>query len=204
MTVNLQQFHGLFKSICRLNPTAFVLSYNADLNRNAMGCDEPIPFGGTMKILRHLIGLIMLPAIAASGATADVNAVLTFTNFTEEELYVELSIFDNSGWRIYDLYVQTDGTSIADFWTDAIDATYSACGYGEFSGDFYGCAHGGIADYYYSIYFDITAEPYLSTPSDLPTELFAFENPYQTADIVIIETDNHDSAGCFIGGLSQG
>jgi hypothetical protein len=146
----------------------------------------------------------MLAAIAASGATADVNEVLTFTNFTDEELYVELSIFDYSGWRIYDIYVLPDGTSIAYFWADTLDATYSACAYGEFTGDFYGCAQGGITDYYNNVYFDVTAEPYLSTPSDLPTEVYAFENPYQTADIVVIETDGRHSAGCFIGGLLGG
>ncbi len=154
-----------------------------------------------MKMLRYILCIIMLPAILVTGAAADVNEILTFTNFTDEELYVELSIFDHFGWRIYDLYVLPDYTSIADYWAYSIDATYTACAYGEITGDFYGCAQGGITDYYNNIYFDITGEPYLSTPSDLPTEVFVFENPNQPADVVVIETDSHHSAGCFIGGL---
>jgi hypothetical protein len=156
-----------------------------------------------MEKLRNIIWFIILTAIPAAGATADVNEILTFTNFTHEELYVELSIYDHSGRRIYDLYVRPDGTSIADYWADTIDATYVACAFGEDTDRFYGCAQGGITDYYNNIYFDITAEPYLSTPSDQPTEVFVFENPYQPADVVIIETDHHHSAGCFIGGLLQ-
>jgi hypothetical protein len=155
-----------------------------------------------MKILQYIIFLLIcLSVINVSGATADINEILAFTNFTDEELYVELNIFDNSGRYIYDIYVLPDGTSIADYWADTSYATYSACAYGEVTGDFYGCIDGGITDYYNNIYFDYTGEPYLSTPSDLPAEVFMFENPYQSADIVVIETDSHHSAGCFIGGL---
>lgn len=157
-----------------------------------------------MKKLRYIIFSILLLVISASGASADVNEVLAFTNFTDEELYVELSIFDNSGWHIYDLYVLPNGTSIADFWADTIYATYSACAYGEITGDFYGCIDGGITDYNNNIYFDYTGEPYISSPSDLPTEVFFFENPYSSADVVVIETDSHYHArgGCFIGSMS--
>lgn len=156
-----------------------------------------------MKRFRYIIVLLVfLSAISVSGAAADINEFLTFTNFTDEELYVELNIFDNSGGRIYDIYVLPYGTSIADYWADTPYATYAACAYGEFSGDFYGCIDGGITDYYNDIYFDYTGEPYLSTPSGLPAEVFSFENPYQSADIVVIETDRHHSGGgCFIGGL---
>jgi hypothetical protein len=143
----------------------------------------------------------MLTAIPAPGAAADVNEILAFTNYTDEILYVELSIYDDSGWRIYDLYVRPDRTSIADFWADTIDAAYTACAYGEITGDDYGCVQGGIIDYDNNIYFDTTGEPYLSGPSDLPAEVYVFENPYQPADVVIIETDSHHDAGCFIRGL---
>lgn len=157
-----------------------------------------------MKKLRTLICLMWLTVIPVAGAGADVNEILTFTNFTDEELYVELSIFDYSGWRIYDLYVHPHWTSMADFWADTLDATFTACAYGEITGDFYGCAQGGITDYYNNIYFDFSAEPYLSTPSDLPAEVYVFENPYQPADVVFIETDHHHRAGCFIGALQGG
>lgn len=155
-----------------------------------------------MKRLRYIIVLLIcLSAINVSGVAADINEILTFTNFTDEELYVELNIFDNSGRRIYDIYVLPNGTSIADYWADTSYATYSACAYGEVTGDFYGCIDGGITDYYNNIYFDYIGEPYLSTPSDLPAEVFVFGNPYQSTDVVVIETDSHHSAGCFIGGL---
>lgn len=155
-----------------------------------------------MKRLRHIsVLLIFFSAISVSIAAADINEILTFTNFTDEELYVELNIFDNSGGRIYDIYVSPNGTSIADYWADNSYATYSACAYGEITGDFYGCIDGGITDYYNNIYFDYTGEPYLSTPSGLSAEVFVFENPYQSADIVVIETDSHHGGGCFIGGL---
>lgn len=157
-----------------------------------------------MKKLRYSIFSIMFLVFSASGACADVNEVLAFTNFTDEELYVQLSVFDNSGRYIYDLYVLPDRTSIADFWADTIYATYFACAYGEITGDFYGCIEGGITDYNNNIYFDYTGEPYLSSPSDLPVEVFLFENPYNRPDVVVIEADSHYHArgGCFIGSMS--
>lgn len=155
-----------------------------------------------MKRLRYIIYiLVCLSVINVAGVAADINESLTFTNFTDEELYVELNVFDNSGGRIYDIYVLPDGTSIVDYWADTGYATYTACAYGEFTGDFYGCIDGGITDYYNNIYFDNFGDPYVSTPSGLPAEVYSFENPYQSADIVVIETDSHHSAGCFIGGL---
>lgn len=154
-----------------------------------------------MKRLRYIIVLlIFFSVISVSGVAADVNEILTFTNFTDEKLYVELAIFDDVGGRIYEVFVSPDATSIADYWADTSYATYSACAYGVTTDDFYGCIEGGITDYNNNIYFDYLGEPYLSAPSDLPTEVYVFENPYQNADVVIVERDSHHS-GCFIGGL---
>lgn len=152
--------------------------------------------------------LIMLPifflVISASGAAADVNEVLNFTNYTHEELYVELFVFDNCCTHIYDLYVRPHRASIADFWAGTINATYSACAYGEITGDFYGCIEGGIKDYNNNIYFDDSGEPYLSTPSNLPAEVFVFKNPYNRNHVGVVESDGHYyvGVGCFIGAMS--
>ena len=107
-----------------------------------------------MKKIGHAVLIIVFLTTSAAAANADVNEILTFTNLTDEELYVELSIFDNSGQNIYDLYVLPGGTSIADFWADTFDAMYSACAYGEITGDFYGCMDGYISDHLNNVYFD--------------------------------------------------
>lgn len=157
-----------------------------------------------MKKIGRAVLIIVFLATGAAAANADINEILTFTNFTDEELYVELSIFDNSGQYIYDLYVLPGGTSIADFWADTFDAAYSACAYGEITGDFYGCMDGYISDHLNNVYFDNTGVPYLSTPSGLPAEVFVFENPNSSAGVVVIEGEVHSSGGgCFIGTLFQ-
>ena len=158
----------------------------------------------TLKKFVYGAALLILLTVSASAANADVNEILTFTNFTDEEIYVELSIFDNSGLTIYDLYVLPDGTSLADFWADTFDATYSACAYGELSGDYYGCMDGYITDFYNNVYFDAAADPYVSTPSGLPTEVFVLENPNNSSGFVTVEADVHGGSGgggCFIGSL---
>jgi hypothetical protein len=101
-----------------------------------------------MKTLCYVSVVMILLTFGAIGADAEVNEILTFTSFTGEELYVELSVFDDHGWYIYDLYVLPDGTSIANFWVDTVHAIYSACAYGEITGDFYGCIDGGIGEYW--------------------------------------------------------
>ena len=157
-----------------------------------------------MKKTIHIALIMLFLATGATAAKADINEILTFTNFTNEELYVELTIYDDSGLNIYDIYVLPDGTSIADFWADTFDAAYSACAYGEVSGDFYGCMDGYISDYYNNVYFDNTGVAYLSTPSGLPTEVFAFDNPNASAGVVAVEAEVHSSGGgCFIGSLFQ-
>ena len=157
-----------------------------------------------MKKTGYIILIMLFLVTGAVAAKADVNEILTFTNFTNEELYIELTIYDHSGVHIYDLYVLPDGTSIADFWADTFDASYSACAYGEITGDFYGCLDGYISDYYNNVYFDNTGVPYLSTPSGLPAEEFIFDNPYASSGVVVVEGEVHSSGGgggCFIGSL---
>lgn len=159
-----------------------------------------------MKKFGHIALIILFLVTGAAAAKADVNEFLTFTNFTSEELYIELTIYGPSGLNIYDLYVLPDGTSEADFWAETFDAAYSACAYGEITGDYYGCMDGYISDYYNNVYFDDTGDPYLSTPSGLPTEIFVFENPYASADVVVVEGEVYSSGGgggggCFIGSI---
>ena len=154
-----------------------------------------------MKKMRYFILPIVILMISVSGVAADVGGVLNFTNYTDEELYVELFVFDNCCTRIYDLYVRPHRTSIAEFWADSINATYSACAYGEITGDYYGCIEGGVTDYNNNIYFDNSGDPYLSTPSDLPAEVFIFKNPYHR-DHFESGSHYHAGVGCFIDTLS--
>jgi len=155
-----------------------------------------------MKKIGYIALIMLFLVTGAASAEADVNEILTFTNFTYEELYIEMTIYDNSGVNIYDVYVLPDGTSEADFWADTFNASYSACAYGEITGDFYGCMDGYISDYYNNVYFDNTGVPYLSTPSGLPTEVFLFDNPNTSASVVVVEGEVHSSGGgCFIGSL---
>ena len=150
------------------------------------------------------VGTILVMFSVASAA-ADVNELLTFTNYTDEELYIELCVYDDTGLFIYDLYVLENGSSIADFWAVNPFAAYSACAYGEISGDFYGCLDGHIGDYYTALYFDLSGYPYKSDPSDLPVEWFVFDNPNSPPDTLVIESDGYTSVGvgCFVGALSQ-
>jgi hypothetical protein len=157
-----------------------------------------------MKRFSRILLVMLLLSSAASGALADVNEILTFTNLTDEELYVELSIFDDTDHYIYDLYVKPYHTSIADFWADTVDATYAACAYGEITGDDYGCITGGTSDYHNNVYFDDTGlPPYTSGPSDLPTEWFIFENPYIETSAVAMDAQVSagGSGSCFISTL---
>lgn len=141
--------------------------------------------------------------LGAAVAHADVNEILTFTNYTDEELYVELSVFDDTGEQIFDIYVRPDHTSVVDFWADTFDATYSACAYGEITGDDYGCIAGGISDYYNNVYFDLSGIPYTAGPSGLPEEWYVYDSPYSSADAVTVESGVFvsGSGGCFIGAL---
>ena len=132
---------------------------------------------------------------------ADVNEILTFTNFTDEELYVEMSVFDDTGEQIFDIYVVPNNTSVVDFWADTVDATYRACAYGEITTADYGCIAGGISDYDNHVYFDFSGAPYASGPSGLPEEWFVFDSPYSSADTLAVNAEVHTSGsgGCFIG-----
>lgn len=154
--------------------------------------------GGMMKSVLFIPVLMALLVIGATKADAYVNDILTFTNYTDEELYVDLSISFDIGWHIYSLYVLPNHTSIADFWANSFRATYLACAYGEISGDFYGCIEGSISDYYNNVYFENGTEPYTSSPSDRPVEWYVFDNPY--------DSDDDDSyiyvrADCFINSI---
>lgn len=156
-----------------------------------------------MKTMRHIILVTFLLVTSATAATADVYEVLHFTNYTREEIYVQLSVYDDCCTHIYDIYVRPNGKSTAYFWAANGHATYSACAYGEISDAFYGCMDGGISDYNNNIYFDLVGDPYLSTPSDLPAEVYRFENPYHSHDVVVVDTNDHYYAGvgCFVGSL---
>jgi hypothetical protein len=153
-----------------------------------------------MRKHRFFIFPVIYLVISAADAAADVNEALNFTNFTHEELYVELSIYDNCCNHIYDLYVWPDETSVAYFWAHSAYATYSACAYGEISGYFYGCIEGGISDYNNNIYFDDTGVPYLANPSYLPAEVYVFDNPYSGHRQS--RSHHHASVGCFMDTLA--
>jgi hypothetical protein len=157
-----------------------------------------------MKKMPLIAFAVIFLIISASGAAADVNAALNFTNDTDEVLHVALYVFDYCCTHIYDLSVRPNRTSVADFWAGTSYATYSACAYGEVTGDFYGCMEGGISDYNNNVYYDDSGEPYLSTPSDLPTDVFVFQNPYHRDHVDGFESDSHYYArvGCFIGSMS--
>jgi hypothetical protein len=163
--------------------------------------DHPDYCGGTMKKMRLIILAMVFLVISVSGVAADVNEVLNFTNHTYEELYVELYVYDYCCTQVYDIYVRPYRTSIAEFWANSINATYSACAYGEITGDYYGCIEGGISDYNNNIYFDDSGAPYLSTPSDLPAEVYIFKNPYHR-DHFESGTHYHAGVGCFLDTIS--
>jgi hypothetical protein len=152
-----------------------------------------------MRKSRFIIVPAIFLAVSVSGAAADVNEALNFTNFTHEELYVELLIYDDCCEHIYDLYAWPDETSTAYFWAHTIHATYSACAHGEVSGYFYGCIEGSVSDYNNDIYFDDTGEPYIAGPSYLPAEVYVFDNPYKEQDHS--PSHHHASVGCFMDAL---
>ena len=157
-----------------------------------------------MKPFLYLTILVALAGGVAGTGHADVNELLMFTNHTDEELYIELSIDDIDGWFFYDLYVVAGGHSIADFWSVDPFAPYTVCAYGEETGDFYGCLDGSIGDYFNTVNFDFSGVPYRSEPSSAPAEWFVFDNPNLPADTLVIGASghHHSSAGCFIGTLA--
>lgn len=156
-----------------------------------------------MKTIQYLLMLMLIWVAGVTTAWADVNEEITFTNYTDEDIYVELAIIDNTGWTYYDLWVFENGTSIANFWADTIFATYSACAYGEFTDDFYGCIEGDIHDGFNYVNFDNSGIPYLSDPPNVATaDIFLFDNPHHEPDVIVVETDDHGyGGGCFIGSL---
>lgn len=147
--------------------------------------------------------LMLMGMMFTANAMADVNEEITFTNYTDEDIYVELAIIDDTGWTYYDLFVLEDGTSIANFWADTVFASYSACAYGEITDDFYGCIEGDINDGIHYVYFDNSGIPYLSDPPDLATaDIYFFDNPYNVADVLVVESEGHGhGSGCFISAL---
>ena len=94
------------------------------------------------------------------------------------------------------------GNSVADFWVIDPYASYTACAYGEITGDFYGCIDGGIADFYNTVNFDLSGIPFKSEPSDEPAEWFVFDNSNQSSDFLFIGASSDGSGGCFIGSLT--
>ncbi len=158
-----------------------------------------------MKKIIGILAAIIIGATAATAARADINEEITFTNFTGEDIYVELGVFDNAGWTYYDLWVLDHNTSIADFWADTVLATYSACAWGELSDQFYGCIEGDVADGFNHVYFDASGLPFLSVPPDIRgADVYVFDAPPPTTDVVVVETDSHihgHGGGCFIGSL---
>jgi hypothetical protein len=134
---------------------------------------------------------------SAGHLKADVNEVLMFANYTDEELYIELSIDDSIDWYIYDLYVLGGGISAADFWAVDPYATYSVCAYGEVTGGFYGCIEGSISDYYNMINFDLSGIPYKSEPWEEPLEWFVFDHPDHPTHTLQASSGE----GCFVGAL---
>ncbi len=158
-----------------------------------------------MKKLHYIFVMFLLLMCGISNALADVNEEITFTNYTDEEIYVDLAIIDDSGWNFYDLYVSEDGSSIANFWADTFFASYSACAYGQISGKYYGCIEGNIRDSFNFIYFDNTGFPYKSDPPDQDADLYFFDNPNDTPDVVVIDNDGYydgSGGGCFMGSIS--
>ena len=155
-----------------------------------------------MKKLQYLIIVGLIWTLGATGAWADYNEEITFTNFTDEDIDVELAVLDHSGWAYYDLTVLEFNTSIANFWTDAVFASYSACAYGIFSGDFYGCVEGELGQGPLHINYDFTLVPYLSgPPNEANADLFVFDHPNTTTGVVVVEGESHGhhGGGCFIG-----
>ncbi len=157
-----------------------------------------------MKKIKYLFILILIGVIGASNAMADVNEEITFTNLTDEDIYVELAVIDDAGWTYYDLWVLESGTSIANFWADTIFATYSACAYGEITDDFYGCIEGEVSHGFKHVYFDNSGIPFLSdAPNVAAADIYMFDSPHTpTADVLVIEGEGHGhGSGCFIGSL---
>jgi hypothetical protein len=156
-----------------------------------------------MKTLRYLSVVLMLTGLGAGPLHAEVNAVLGFVNYTDEELTIELSIDDTFGWLLYDLYVVPGGSSAAEFWADDPFAGYTACAYGAITGDFYGCLDGSIADYHNTVNFDVSGIPYKSGPIPHPYEWFIFyATEHSTETLFVGASGSAGGSGCFVGSLS--
>lgn len=156
-----------------------------------------------MKWHTKAIMISMVLLCSASITMGDVNEGLTFTNNTDEPLYVSLAVDEFNGWSVYDVYVETGWCSFADFFAYSPYAVYSACAYGEFTDDFYGCIEGNLNEAFDSIYLDGNGTPYLSTPPRYACDLYIFDRDIGTPDVVIVaDEDYHQEAGaCFIRSL---
>ncbi len=167
-----------------------------------------------IKSFHVRLALTVALTFGVSLADASVNDTLTFTNTTDERLNIELSITEDSGQRIYDLFVLPNRTSIADFWADSFDATYVACGYGDVTGDSYGCIQGSISDASNNVYFNNNQQPLASTPSRLEADWFLFSAPAASSlnaeddegNDQPVEDDDGSTffirANCFIGTMA--
>ena len=167
-----------------------------------------------IKSFHVRLALTVALTFGVSLADASVNDTLTFTNTTDERLNIEFAITDDSGQRIYDLFVLPNRTSIADFWADSFDATYVACGYGDVTGDSYGCIQGSISDASNNVYFNNNQQPFASTPSRLEADWFVFSAP--AASSLNVEDDEENNqpveddddstfiiwASCFISSMA--
>ena len=149
-----------------------------------------------MWFIRLFVLFSLFMAYHAGDLHAHENVVLYFANYIDEELYVEFSVEDNSGWMIYDLYVAEGGLSAAEFWIDDSHAVYSACAYGDISGDFFGCIEGRTSDLNNMINFDNSGIPYTSEPSEDMAEWFVFDHPEHPTRILLAS-----SGGCFVAAM---
>lgn len=150
--------------------------------------------------------MLLLYFTFAIPALADVYEEISFSSYVDEPLYIDLAVMGHSDWTYYDLYVEPYSCSYVDFWADTPFASYSACAYGEFSDDFYGCIEGNLADGYIHITMDFSGVPYLSDPPRGTCDIYAFESPYDTGDYYVYEDDGphvEASGGCFIGSLTH-
>ncbi|MDA8138570.1 MAG: hypothetical protein M0036_07930 [Desulfobacteraceae bacterium] len=155
---------------------------------------------------RILLTFMILLAIINGTATAwaDINEEVSFTNYTNESLYVELAVEDYSGWVYYGVYVEPGMCSYANLWADLAYARYSACAYGEVSDDFYGCIDGALGDGYQFLNFDNSGYPYSSAPPDQSCDAYMFDNPNQPPEVLVVEEHVYHEdggAGCFIGAM---
>ncbi len=155
---------------------------------------------------KYVFITLILLHVAIVPSFADLNEEISFTNYADESLYIELYVEDYHDWVFYDLYVDPGQCSYADFWTETPYAAYSVCAYGEFTDDFYGCIEGEVNDWDTHVVFDNTGYPYLSTPPEQSCDIYYYETSGSATDIHFADHDDDGDVylSCFIGTLSAG